>query len=133
MRSCVPWVAVFSLCAGCASIGSYQAGCEKKHASFPQIVTCLQDAVASDSSPWINKSSPEIKLYLLKAEQLSQQVQRREISDLDARVELQQLYVELSRSSRQTKATETQKSGMSFLCKDAIARGDQGAIFVHCQ
>jgi hypothetical protein len=133
VRRCVLWAAVLSLCAGCATIGSYQAECEKKHAAFPEVVACLKEAVASDSRPEIYKSSPELKLYLLKAEQLSQRVQRGEISDLDARVELQQLYVEMGRSNQQTKASKPQNSGMSFLCKDAIARGDQGAIFVHCQ
>jgi len=41
------------------------------------------------------QNNPEVKLYLLKAEQLSEKVQKGEISDLDARVELQTLFVNL--------------------------------------
>ena len=147
IRNRVVWILVALLLAGCAtlSVGSAQEQCEKRHAAFPDVVTCLKDAVASGSASWggayINLSSkptPELKLYLLKAEQLSQQVQKGEISDLDARVALQQLYVDLSNQSSQQRTTtrtttEPQKNGMSFLCKDAVARGDRGSIFVHCQ
>lgn len=120
------------LFAGCATVGSYQAQCEKQHAAFPDVVTCLKTAVASDPNPRF--MSEERKLYLLKAEQLSLQVQKGQISDLDARVALQQLYVDLSnQSSQQRTATEPQKKGMSFLCQDAVARGDRGGMSVHCQ
>lgn len=30
-------------------------------------------------------------------------------------------------------SSNSSNSGMGFLCKDAISRGDQGAIFVHCK
>lgn len=31
------------------------------------------------------------------------------------------------------KRLSSPSSGMSFLCKDAIASGDEGGIFIHCQ
>ena len=128
------------LFAGCATVRSYQAQCEKQHAAFPDVVTCLKTAVASDPNPRF-MSSEERKLYLLKAEQLSQQVQKGEISDLDARVALQQLYVNLSGRSqqrsteyvRQKSETEVHNPGMNLLCQDAVARSDRGGMFVHCR
>lgn len=42
-------------------------------------------------------SDAKVKLYILKADQLSQMVQKGELSDLDARVVLQELYVRLGR------------------------------------
>ena len=89
-------VLVVSACAllsGCTSVGKIQAGCEQTSPTFPELATCLRTSIAgSDSSRMQN--SPEVKLYLLKADQLSERVKKREISDLDARVELQQLYLD---------------------------------------
>ena len=36
-------------------------------------------------------------------------------------------------ASNQKKTSSKSKSGMDILCKDAIARQDQGGIFVHCE
>ena len=90
-------VAFFAiLVGGCASIGSYQAECEKRSEAFAEIVQCLKASVASDSRPGMSKDA-RVKLYLLKADQLSQKVQSKEISELDAKVALQELYVRLKR------------------------------------
>jgi len=78
---------------GCATVGSYQADCEKQHSAFPEVVLCLKTALAKDQ-PAASKDA-RVRLYLLKADQLSQRVQRGELSDLDARVTLQELYVNL--------------------------------------
>ena len=84
------------LISGCATVGSYQAECEKGNTAFSDVVQCLKMSVASDSRPGMAKDA-RVKLYLLKAEQLSQKVQSREISDIDAKVALQELYVRLKR------------------------------------
>lgn len=81
---------------GCTTVGSYQADCEKQHSAFPDVVRCLKDALAKDWRPSASKDA-RVRLYLLKADQLSQRVQRGELSDLDARVALQELYVNLKR------------------------------------
>ena len=86
---------VVGLLAGCATVGSYQTQCESRHAAFPDIVLCLKDALTSDRREPM--SDAKVKLYILKADQLSQMVQKGELSDLDARVVLQELYVRLGR------------------------------------
>lgn len=71
---------------GCATVASRQVSCEQRTTTFPDIAQCLKAAVGQ---PRI----PETKLYLLTAEQLSEKVQRHEMSDTDARVELQRTYM----------------------------------------
>lgn len=96
-------------CATVVGVGYLQTECESKTKTFPEMANCLKlsiethprcgrlPATATPTSKTCFNSSPNdssVKLYLLKAEQLSQGVQKKEISDLDARVELQKLYVE---------------------------------------
>lgn len=88
---------------GCMTVGQLQTGCEANSQTFPEMAACLRNAVASSDSTRM-QNSPEVKLYLLKADQLAQRVQNREISDLDARVELQQLYVNLRNQERINRA-----------------------------
>lgn len=99
--SLIIWIA-----AGCATatVGSYQAACEKRHSNFSEMVLCLKAAIAEDRRPtnWLDpldrrqmSSNASVKLYILKAEQLTQQVQRGELTDLEARLALQELYVRL--------------------------------------
>ena len=86
-------VSACTLLFGCTSVGKIQAGCEQTASTFPELASCLRTSIAnSDSSRMQN--SPEVKFYLLKADQLSERVKKREISDLDARVELQTLFLD---------------------------------------
>ncbi len=79
---------------GCTTVGNYQAECEQKNSLFPDVVQCLKTSLASDSRMARNS---RVKLYTLKADQLSQMVQKKEITEIDARVALQELYVRLKR------------------------------------
>lgn len=91
------------LLGACATVGQLQADCESKSGTFPEMATCLRTAVAASDRPGM-QSNPEVKLYLLKADQLSQRVSKGEISDLDARVELQTMYVNLRNQQRSAAA-----------------------------
>jgi uncharacterized protein YceK len=86
------------LLAGCATIGQKQATCESQFAEFADVVSCTKQATASDPRA---KTHAGYKLYILKGEQLAQQVKDKQISDLDARVEWQKLYVELKNGDQQ--------------------------------
>lgn len=81
---------------GCASVGSLQADCERTNQTFPAAMSCLESKIAQDGRL---SGNTDVKLYTLRARQLSQQVQAGEISDLDARVALQQLFVQLDAKS----------------------------------
>lgn len=81
-----------AIIAGCASVNTIQADCESTTSTFKELASCVTDGVRKEPSL---AGSDEGKLYLLKVEQLGGQVETGKISDLDARVELQQLAVQL--------------------------------------
>lgn len=89
-----------ALLAGCATSGTeMQAECEALHSKFPDIYHCTYSAVAA-RNPRILKDA-RAKLYLLRGEQLAQQVDDGKLSSLDAKVAWQQLYVELKSANDQ--------------------------------
>lgn len=89
------------LITGCATVGKKQAECENQYSAFSEIVTCTKEAFAKNARA---KNNADFKLYILKGEQLAEQVKFKEITDLDAKVEWQRLYVDL-------KNNEDNKSG----------------------
>ena len=80
------------LLTGCATVGQRQSECEVQHQAFEDIYLCTKLAMASDPR---TKNSAAYKLYMLKGEQLSQQIREQQISEIDAKVEWQKLYLEL--------------------------------------
>lgn len=81
---------------GCATVGSYQQECEKNNSSFQAMVKCLNTSISSNSRM---SNDANVKMYLLRAEQLNQKVSNNELSDIDAKVELQKTYLELKHTS----------------------------------
>jgi hypothetical protein len=80
---------------GCANIGKAQVGCENRYAAFADIVSCTKAAMA-DSSRAANDS--RVRAYFLRGDQLAEMVRKGNISNLDARVEWQNMYLELKDS-----------------------------------
>jgi hypothetical protein len=69
----------------CATTGTeMKAECETKFTKFPDIYRCTYDAVTK-RNPDILKD-PRGKLYLLRGEQLAQEVESGKLSDIDAKV-----------------------------------------------
>lgn len=89
--------------AGCAATGTQiQADCERSHAAFPDVVACTRGTIAA-KNPGITQDA-RAKLYLLKGEQLAQEVSAGRMSDIQARAEWQRLYVELQTAARADQA-----------------------------
>lgn len=80
------WMFAAIMLTGCATVSSHQTQCEQQHPEFPAAVRCLKTAIGQPRNE-------ETKLYLLTAEHLSERVQRHELSDAEARLELQKTYV----------------------------------------
>lgn len=80
------------LLSGCTTVGQKQAECEKTNTAFAEIVACTKQAFADNPQAQMHSG---YKLYILKGEQLVQKVQRGEITELDAKVEWQNLYHQL--------------------------------------
>lgn len=88
-------VAAAAALVGCAGPGTQtQAECERAHPdSFVAMYQCTADTIRV-RRPDVERDA-RAKLYLLKGQQLARQVTDGKISDLDARVEWQQVLVQL--------------------------------------
>jgi hypothetical protein len=84
----------FCLLAGCARVGTTQTGCEQSTQTFLEMASCLKVVVDRTFTPR-PQYDPALSLYLVKIEQLTERVRIDQISDFDARAELQRNYVTL--------------------------------------
>ena len=82
------------LLAGCANLEFSKTGCEQSAQTFPEMSTCLKAVVDRMYTPR-PQYNPALSLYLAKVEQLTERVRIDQISDFDARAELQRNYVTL--------------------------------------
>lgn len=83
------------LMTGCANIGTKQATCEQQYEKFSQIVSCTKVAI-DENKQW--KNDAEAKYYVLRGEQLIEDINSGKITELGARAEWQKLYVELKQN-----------------------------------
>lgn len=79
---------------GCAKVSDYQASCEQRYSKLSEMASCLDDSIKND---WRMKSASTPKLYALAAKSLGEKVDSGQISETDARLQLQSLYVGLQR------------------------------------
>ncbi len=86
-------ISLLLILTGCATVGKQQGLCEKQYSSFADIVRCTKQSLLAVRPNVIN--DPEIKLYFLKGDELSEKVNKGEISEVEAKVEWQALYVKL--------------------------------------
>ena len=99
MRNAFPFAVCFAL-AACATSGTeMQAECEAKYRDFPDIFQCTYENVVA-RNPGILQDA-RAKLYLLRGEQLALEVVEKRMSNLDAKVAWQRLYVELKGAKEQ--------------------------------
>lgn len=82
------------LLVGCAKVSDYQANCEQRYPKLSDMANCLDLSVKNDSRM---ATAPTPKLYVLAAKLLGQGVDEGKISDAQARLELQNLYVNMQR------------------------------------
>ena len=82
------------LISGCATpIMKKQSACEEQFSKFADVVSCTKETFMAD--PMARTKDPKVKLYFLKADLLVEKVKSGEISELEARTEWQNLFVEL--------------------------------------
>ena len=108
-----------SVIIGCATGTAMQAECESQHTKFPDIYQCTRDSIAT-KSPNILQDG-RAKLYLLRGEQLAQEVNEGRMSSLDAKVLWQQLYVEL-KSAKDNDSLAAMDSVSRYLAASRTAR-----------
>ena len=87
------------------TVGQIQSGCEAMHESFSKMFYCTKQKMNEDEAM---RNYAPMKLYLLKGEQLVSKINKGDITDIDAKVEWQELYVRLK--SEQLKELKTLES-----------------------
>ena len=93
-------LAALAVLSACATSGSdMQAECEVRHTSFSDIYACTRAAVAA-RNPTILRDA-RAKLYLLRGEQLAGEVSEGRMSNIDAKVHWQRLFVDLKSANDQ--------------------------------
>ncbi|HGF8972907.1 TPA: hypothetical protein ACJCXU_004451 [Yersinia enterocolitica] len=97
--------------AGCAKVSDYQVKCEQQYSKFSEMATCLDNSVKTDSRL---ASAATPKLYVLTAKMLGEGVDQGKITDSQARLELQNLYVNMQRqeSAEQQASAQAIQQGL---------------------
>ncbi|MBC3251213.1 hypothetical protein H8I91_13135 [Serratia fonticola] len=102
---------------GCAKVGDYQARCEQQYPKFSDMANCLDSNVKSD---YRMASAPSPKLYVLAAKMLGEGVDQGKISDAQARLELQNLYVNMKRQETADQQAQVQSIQQGLLNAQAV-------------
>jgi len=76
----------------CTSVGNIQRDCEKQYSKFEDIVNCTKAALAGNSSA---EKDASVKLYFLEAEQLIEKINKGVMTEGEAKLEWQRLFVNL--------------------------------------
>ncbi|WP_245759456.1 hypothetical protein [Yersinia ruckeri] len=105
------------LLAGCAKVSDYQAKCEQQYSRFSEMASCLDTSVKTDSRM---ASAATPKLYVLTAKMLGEGVDKGNISDSQARLELQTLYVNMQRQESAEQQASAQAIQQSLLNMQTI-------------
>lgn len=112
---------------GCAKVSDYQASCEQRYAQLSDVANCLDISVKNDSR-MASASTP--KLYVLAAKMLGQGVDEGKISDAQARLELQNLYVNIQRqeaSDQQAQGQAIQQALLGYQAMSTMQAIEQNA------
>lgn len=105
------------LLAGCAKVSDYQNKCEQQYPKFSDMASCLDNSIKTDSRM---SGSPTPKLYVLTAKMLGEGVDQGKISDSQARLELQSLYVNMQRQESAEQQASAQAIQQSLLNMQTI-------------
>ncbi|MCG3463458.1 hypothetical protein L7G72_16775 [Xenorhabdus bovienii] len=103
---------------GCVTkVSDYQAMCEQQYSRLSDMANCLDASIRNDK--YLSMSTSP-KLYTLTAKSLGEDVDQGKISDTKARLELQNLYVNLQRQESADQMTRHQALQQSNLNSKAI-------------
>ena len=84
---------------GAHQLEKKQAECESKFTAFSDIYLCTKQAFANNDRA---QSDANFKLYILTGEQLAESVRLNRLTDLEAKIEWQKLFLKLQRDERNT-------------------------------
>ncbi|GAA0510823.1 lipoprotein [Tatumella terrea] len=103
---------------GCAKVSDYQNKCEQIYPRLTDMANCLDRSIKNDSRM---SSASQPKLYVLAAKYLGQGVDNGNISDAQARMELQNLYVNMQRQESMDEQSRSAAIQQGLLNAQAIS------------
>ncbi|MDE1487980.1 hypothetical protein KKI90_16890 [Xenorhabdus bovienii] len=103
---------------GCVTkVSDYQAMCEQQYSRLSDMANCLDASIRNDQ--YLSMSTSP-KLYTLTAKSLGEDVDQGKISDTKARLELQNLYVNLQQQEYADQIAQHQAFQQSEINSQAI-------------
>lgn len=91
-------VCFLSACSAAPKVSDYQRVCEAQHSAFSGEIICLRQAIMTDSRLSKNELA---KYFLLQGEKYSEDIEKGLISEAEARLKLQALYIKLKEKEHQ--------------------------------
>jgi hypothetical protein len=96
---------ILSGCGMANMISMNQSLCEKEYEKFEDVVSCTKEAYKNQH---LARDSESTKLYFLKGDLLVEKLKKGEITELDARTQWQELFVEMKKGHGSTVVTPYQ-------------------------
>ncbi|MEQ9743809.1 hypothetical protein ABRQ05_05815 [Pectobacterium actinidiae] len=106
----------------CTTTSQLQSECEKRYTRLSDMANCLDYSIKEDQ---ILSSVPWVKLYVLNAKVLGQKVDKGELNDLEARIELQNQYIAFKQKEAEAAEASYQQSQKNQLVQQEIDRNQQ--------
>ncbi|WP_113627560.1 hypothetical protein [Pectobacterium peruviense] len=106
----------------CTTTSELQSACEKRYPRLSDMATCLDYSIKEEP---ILASTPWLKLYVLNAKVLGKKVDKGEMDDLEARIELQNQYIAFKQKEAEADAIRYQQSQQNQLVQQEIDRNQQ--------
>jgi len=102
---------------GCAKVSDYQASCEQRYSKLSDVATCLDISIKND---YRMGTAATPKMYVLAAKFLGQKVDSGDITDMQARMELQNLYINMQRQEKSDQVAQSQALQQALLNAQAV-------------
>ncbi|MEG1113287.1 MAG: hypothetical protein RSE65_21555 [Hafnia sp.] len=127
MRKIILSLLLLPAVASAASISEYQKACEKQFDKFPDMANCMTKKVRADDFVY---STPQARLYVATATNLSGKVRRGEMYDDEATLALEEKYNELN-AQYVSHVKESQQNPVSTFIKKKLDQAGTVQVDVH--
>jgi len=86
------------LLTSCVSVGNIQGECEDTYTKFKDIYDCTKPKLMEEFQ--YHEEFQKVKMYLLEGALLNEQIDKGEISEIEAKAKWQKLYLDLGKADR---------------------------------
>lgn len=116
-------ILVAAVLLSCAKVRHYQTACESQYAAFPAMVACLKGKIAQDRRMQSSQDTDLVRLYVTYADAAAAKVISGDMTEVDAKLALAELYTRLTTIEDERQATRAQKSGARAVAYGTFLQG----------